>query len=137
MLIIKQHRIYRIDIKANRHLLYVFGDNLDRVGFGGQAKEMRGESNSFGVATKRTPEHGHHDNYFHDEDENVKEIIRSEFIRLQLHLCTPHHNDLRTYQYEGVVFPLDGIGTGLAKLSEYAPKLLEYINWQIKGLENL
>lgn len=35
--------------------LFVFGDNFGRVGFGGQAKEMRGEPNAVGVLTKRFP----------------------------------------------------------------------------------
>lgn len=40
MIVIKQFRIYRKDIQANPHILYIFGDNLDRKGFGGQAAEM-------------------------------------------------------------------------------------------------
>jgi hypothetical protein len=34
---------------------YVFGDNGRRIGFGGQAKEMRGEPNAIGVATEWVP----------------------------------------------------------------------------------
>lgn len=34
---------------------FVFGDNAYRKGFGGQAKEMRGEPNALGVATKWYP----------------------------------------------------------------------------------
>lgn len=129
MLIIRQHRIYRQDLKANPKLLYIFGDNIERVGFGGQAKEMRGENNAFGIATKRKAAHGTPDCYFHDSDADVMEILENEFDALDILL-----NDV-PHCYAGIVIPLDGIGTGLAKMSEYAPKALEYINQQLKNLE--
>jgi len=126
MLIIKQKFIFREDIRNNRHLLYIFGDNLKRVGFGGQAKEMRGEPNSFGIATKRAPTYFEED-FFNDKDYNeLREIIKKEFENLYEHL--------ENFEYEGIVIPSDGIGTGIAKLQENAPKLLAYINRQLDHL---
>lgn len=124
MIVIYQHRIYRQDIKANPSVLYIFGDNLERKGFGGQAKEMRGEPNSFGIATKRRMSHGSYEDYFHDEEEDSAKTLAQEFFKLWK--AAPF--------YKAVVIPSDGIGTGLAKLSEYAPNLLEYINKQLRQI---
>lgn len=124
MLVIKQHRIYRQDLQNNPDVLYIFGDNLERTGFGGQAKEMRGEPNAFGVVTKRKAAHGSSDCYFFDSQKDAKDAVVSDIIEL--------YKKMRNC--EAVIIPLDGIGTGLAKLSEYAPILLNYIN---KELENL
>jgi hypothetical protein len=81
-MIIRQHRIYRIDLQMNQHLLFVFGDNEEREGRGGQAKEMRGEDNAVGIRTKRHPSTGK-TAYWTDEtyDENV-EMIREDFQNL-------------------------------------------------------
>ena len=46
-MIIMQYRIYRSDLELNPDILYCFGDNDHREGLGGQAKECRGEKNSF------------------------------------------------------------------------------------------
>lgn len=119
MIVIIQKRIYREDLKNNRHLLYIFGDNLQRIGMGGQAKEMRGEPNAFGFATKRNPEHGTDDCYFDDSDECF-DIIRYEIKRFK--------DRLSSDEYLGIILPADGLGTGLAELPKRAPKLLEEIN---------
>lgn len=141
VLVIKQKRIYREDIKNNPNLLYVFGDNLDREGLGGQAFEMRGEPNSFGIATKRSISHSYPDDYFFDEQEDVIEIIATEFGRLECALCIVDTGvdglSEPRLKYDGVVIPSDGLGTGLSKLPEYAPKALQYIEQRIKDLEYL
>ena len=127
MLIIKQHRIFRKDIQANRNLLYVFGDNLMRVGTSGQALEMRGESNSFGVATKRGTTHGYPKDYFIDGQEDIPGIIEKEFDHLRA----------MAFNYKAIVIPMDGLGTGFSKLPEYAPIALNMINIKLKELEKL
>lgn len=129
MLVIKQAFIHRSDLKENTNLLYIFGDNLQRQGRGGQAMEMRGEPNSFGFATKRRPDHGTKDCYFFDSDEDVFQIVEKEFENLK--------NVLQTGNYLGVVIPRDGIGTGLSNLPEYAPKLLIHINKRLDELKDL
>lgn len=127
MIVIKQHRIYRVDLRANPKFLYVFGDNLDRKGFGGQAKEIRGEPNAFGIVTKRKAAHGHLDCYLHDYEKDAWAAVDKDFD----HLCEV------AYDYWGIILPLDGIGTGLAQLSEYAPNLLKHINEKLEGLKDL
>lgn len=121
--------IHRADLVNNPDILYIFGDNLDRTGFGGQAKEMRGEPNAFGIATKRHASHNYPGDFMFDHQIGAPGIIDNEFKELEL--------TLRSCQYRALVIPLDGIGTGLSKLPEYAPKLLEYINQKLKDLEKL
>jgi hypothetical protein len=127
MLVIHQKMIYRSDIKANPHVLYIFGDNLQRIGHGGQAKEMRGEPNSFGIATKRRVGHGNPDDYFFDGQTDITGIIDQEFFFLRE----------AAKEYKAIVIPTDGIGTGLSRMPEFAPLALEYINKKLKELEEL
>jgi len=121
MPIMTQKRIYRSDLQNNPNVLYVFGDNVERVGLGGQAAEMRGEPNAIGVATKWKPTMNM-DAFFYDRggvlphmatEDDAKRIILSDMLPIRLALNTG-----RT-----VVLPEDGIGTGLSKLPLYAPRL--------------
>lgn len=129
MIVIRQHRIFKEDIKANPNVLYIFGDNLERTGFGGQAKEMRGHQNSFGIATKRLASHVYPHSYFFDGKADVIESINedSSLLRATIILAEP----------QAIIIPLDGIGTGLSKMPEYAPRALAYINDLLKELETL
>ena len=43
MPVVRQKRIVRAELQANPHVLYLFGDNDQRDGYGGQAAEMRDE----------------------------------------------------------------------------------------------
>lgn len=125
MIILKQFCIYRQDIQANRNILYLFDDNLERSGFEGQAAEARGEPNTFGIATKRAP--GFElENHFHDA-EGAIQVLHKEFEILS--------EVLYRSEYDGLVVPLNGIGTGLPKLHEYAPKALQFIEMQLKQIE--
>ena len=108
-----QKRIYREDLQANPDVVYVFGDNLERVGLGGQAKEMRGEPNAIGVATKRAPD-DLTSSFFYDKDfDEVIDLIWQDFKQVTEALLAG----------KTVVFPLDGLGTGLSRLPETAPKV--------------
>lgn len=140
MIIIRQHRIYRKDLRANPDILYLFGDNLDRKGMGGQAAEMRGEPNAFGIATKRSISHNFPDDYFFDSQVDVKGIIDEEFWKLHslLKLSTFRPGEeISEYVYRAVIIPLDGLGTGLAKMPELAPNMLNYLNKKLEELEQL
>lgn len=119
--VIFQKWISRVDLKANPNVLYVFGDNMERAGLGGQAKEMRGEHNAIGIATKWAP-NMNEDAFFKDSDfDIVKDQIDLDFTRLEDH--------------DGVVvIPLDGLGTGLSELPIRAPKIYAYINQKIRNL---
>ncbi len=104
-----QRFIRRADLRSNPHVAYVFGDNLIREGFGGQAAEMRGESNAFGIATKVTPS-------VHLSDGVVLSMVlewAEKFYTLDAWLGIG----------KTVIWPEDGIGTGLADLPNKAPKL--------------
>lgn len=68
--------ITRQMMRAEPTTLFVFGDNLAQVGYGGQAKEMRGEPNAVGIPTKRKPSRTAPDEFFTD---NV--YFRPDFSR--------------------------------------------------------
>ena len=94
--------------------LFVFGDNMAREGYGGQAREMRGEPNAVGIPTKWAATR-HESAYFKDGDfEAVAPAIDDAFRKL-----LRHDGD--------IVWPTDGIGTGLAQLPGRAPKIFKYI----------
>lgn len=106
-------RYTRALIKANPSVLFAFGDNLARVGYGGQAAEARGCLNSIGIPTKISPTQ-----YIFDEDvENdvarFRDPIIQAFVILRKHLRAG----------ETIVWPKDGVGTGLARLPITAPRL--------------
>ena len=46
-------RITRDIVQADRGAVFVFGNNTNAKGVGGQAKAMRGEPNSISIATKQ------------------------------------------------------------------------------------
>ena len=123
---IYQNKIFRADLKANPDRIYVFGDNLVRRGFGGQAAEMRGEPNSVGVATKKYPARTPNA-YFYDAeyDSNIANIT-SDFEPIFAALKAG----------KTVVFPAKGIGTGLSKTENTAPKTFAYLNSLIKRAFN-
>lgn len=124
-MIIKQKWIMREDLQNNPTFMYLFGDNMSRFGLGGQAKEMRGEPNAIGIATKKLPK-STQDSYFTDDEymDNVK-VIYNDMLPAMLHIMKG-----------GIlVIPTDGLGTGLSDLPNKAPKtnkaledLLEYLH---------
>jgi hypothetical protein len=93
--------------------IYVFGDNTLRQGLGGQAKEMRGEPNAFGIATKRRPGKEIGDYFSDDSAEDAKWMVRD--VGALLHLIMEKGSS--------VILPQDGLGTGLSELPERAPRL--------------
>lgn len=116
-MIIFQYRIYRSDLELNPDVYYCFGDNDDRVGLGGQAKEMRGEQNAIGIRTKKSPGHSTDDFYTDEAYDECIAKIEEDFAKVEVLL-------------KGgvtVVFPTEGFGTGLSELKKYAPKLLVQI----------
>lgn len=81
-----QQMIYRADVQRNPHALYVFGDNLQEMGLGGQAVELRGEPNSVGLPTKRAPRWDR-SAFFSDADlQEVKSVALPRLRRLYAHL---------------------------------------------------
>lgn len=95
--------------------VFVFGDNMLGLGYGGQAKEMRGESNAVGIPTKYKPSMKA-DAFFDDSDacyDAVAPFIEQTFMGLTYCLKSGRK----------VVFPEAGIGTGLADLENKAPRI--------------
>jgi hypothetical protein len=125
--VITQKIIFREDLRANPGVLYVFGDNDMRAGLGGQAAEMRGEPNAVGVRTKWAPS-ADADAFFSDSDfDRIVEMIDEDLDRVYDHVS---RGGL-------VVFPMDGIGTGLAMLGLRAPRVLDYLNEKIDALKTI
>ncbi|MCS3449822.1 hypothetical protein M2222_001357 [Bradyrhizobium elkanii] len=103
------------DLRANPDKVYVFGDNVERRGYGGQAKEMRGEPNAIGVVTKWTPSMD--PKAFFDDTAACRMLVERDLLLVQQAL-----DSART-----VVVPADGIGTGLSRLPRHAPNLDAFI----------
>jgi len=123
--IIYQSRINRIDLQNNPGVMYLFGDNDERKGRGGQAKEMRGEQNAVGIRTKYAPNRSAA--AFWDDknwDENISKIIEDMMP------VVSHLNDGGI-----VVIPADGIGTGLSQMQEECPRTFEYLQKALDALK--
>lgn len=98
--------------------LFVFGDNMQRRGLGGQAREMRGEINAVGIPTKWRPNNDD-GAFFNDEDLLVATLVAHKAMdRLRAHLAAGGT----------VVIPADGVGTGRARLRTRAPRIAEMID---------
>jgi hypothetical protein len=107
--------------------LFVFGDNMVRRGLGGQAAALRGEPNAVGIPTKWFPTM-EEKAYFVDEDLwRVKPFIDVAFDELAEHLSAGGE----------VVWPKDGVGSGLAELESRAPAIWDYINQRFASLQEM
>ena len=120
-----QKFILRADLRNNPDTLYVFGDNIIERGLGGQAKEMRGEPNAIGVSTKLWPEMS--ETAFYDYFSKAKPRIDAAFMKLFVHASRGGE----------IVWPEDGIGTGLADLANKAPRIWSLIESYRRALDKL
>lgn len=109
-------------VESNPDLLFVFGDNLEEQGTGGQAC-IRYTKNSFGIPTKVKPSMGE-DAFFHDGNFEVNAIVFAACII-----------DLKNIIKDGgvVVFPSTGLGNGYAQMSKRAPKSWKLFNQMLLG----
>ena len=110
-------RYTRAEIRAHPERLYVFGDNVSTLGRGGQARECRGEPNVVGIPTKWQPTMDDAAFFTDDDLPKVLPRIKDEFRKLEAHLSAGGI----------VVWPADGIGTGLAELPKRAPAIHAYL----------
>ena len=108
--------ITRAMVQSKPEARFVFGDNLHRVGLGGQAGAMRGEPNALGVATKRSPVVCDAD-YFAYSDADARAAIDGDIEQIVIALA-----EGRT-----VYVLFDGLGTGLSELPTRAPGLHRHI----------
>lgn len=113
------NRLMRAELQANPKAIFVFGDNMQRRGLGGQAKEARGEPNALGIPTKWTPGTDEAA-YFTDEDADNRAVDLA--FENAFHLLM-----VQVLARKLVVFPLTGIGTGRAELQKRAPKIWKRI----------
>ena len=112
--------INREDLQLNPNCLFVFGDNTERYGLGGQAKSMRGEPNAHGIATLWRP-----GKYFEDKDyDQIVSILDFDLGKLA--------GLIQVRKPRSIVFPMCGIGTGLAYMELHAPKAYDYLCSQLE-----
>ena len=105
------------DVKANPNKIYVFGDNTQRTGTGGQA-QIRNNSNAMGIATKLAPSN-EESAFMTDKDlAKNKAVIDGDIAKIKTKGKT-------------IVMPKDGLGTGLAKLKEKAPQTYAYLKQRL------
>lgn len=115
-----RERITREDLRAEENKIFLFGDNLKQTGYGGQAKEMRGEPNAVGIPTKKEPANNPTSFFTDKEFEANRQAIDKAFGKIP--------------QDKTVVVPKGGIGTGLAKLEEKSPRTFAYLNEKLAEL---
>lgn len=108
------------------NILYIFGDNVMRAGLGGQAKEMRGEPNAYGIATKIAPSSEERAFFTDDMLDYNKEIILKDIQNIK--------DAWNTGKYTNIILP--PIGEGLADLKNKAPKTWEFLQEELNKLEN-
>lgn len=118
--------IIRKRVQENPTTLYVFGDNDTRKGFGGQAKEMRGEPNAFGISTKKRPD-DRPDSFKSDTElEENKRIIREDIDKVI--------EAWKTGKYTKLVIPQ--VGVGKAELPTRAPQTYQFLLEELQRLED-
>ncbi len=112
-------------VRANRDKLFLFGDNLECRGFGGQAAEMRGEPNSVGIPTKKSPSYKTEAFFSDNEFEQNKAAIDTAIAEV---------TNAVTDSIRVIIIPSDGLGTGRAQLNKRAPRTFAYLQKQIARL---
>lgn len=93
--------------------LFIYGDNWLSVGKGGQAI-IRDEPNSFGISSKYSCAESYSDKRMYDNRMAIK--IETDLLL-----------DIAD-KYEAIVFPFNGLGTGLAQLPKLAPRTFIHLS---------
>lgn len=106
--------------------LYVFGDNFVREGRKGQAC-IRFEPNAIGVRTKYLPSMAPNSFFSDREYAMLRVALDEDFVPIYKHLENK----------QTVVFPADGLGTGLAQLNEKAPTVFSYLESLIEAAKEM
>lgn len=118
--------ITREYVRANPDKTFLFGDNLEQRGYGGQAAAMRGEPNAVGIPTKKKPSMGP-DAFFTDREfEQNKGAINLAFAAIAVTDAT-----------QAIVIPANGLGTGRAELDKRAPRTFTYLQSRLAELSDL
>jgi DNA polymerase elongation subunit (family B) len=117
--------ITRDIVKDNPKKIFIFGDNDEKSGYGGQAKEMRGEANTIGIPTKKKPDMTDDSFYTDNEFELNKKKINYVITQIL---------DKIKNGYD-IVLPTNGIGTGLSQLNTKAPKTYKFLITSLNAIE--
>lgn len=117
--------ITREYVRVNRDKLFLFGDNLERRGLGGQANAMRGEPNAIGIPTKKSPSYRADAFFSDDELESNKAAIDAAFDEVMNAVSDPTRM---------IILPSDGLGTGRAELDRRAPLTFAYLQKRLYEL---
>ena len=110
--------ITRDYVRANRDKIFIFGDNLQRRGYGGQAYAMRGEPNAIGIPTKKSPSYKASAFFTDLEFDQNTAAIDAAFAEI---------TNAVTDSIRVIVIPSDGLGTGRAQLERRAPRTFAYL----------
>lgn len=113
--IVIAHRYNIENCKKNQTVLFVFGDNEERSGRGGQAI-IREEKNAIGIATKASIREFWSDKHL---DMN-KQSIDADIQRVEDYFKGDPY-------FKAICFPKGGLGTGLSNLHIEAPKTFLYL----------
>ena len=106
--------------------LYIFGDNDLKVGCRGQAI-IRDQPNALGLPTKKVPtlqKSAFYSDLEYEDNVHKIEQALNQIISL-------------SHLYEKVIFPKDGLGTGLAQLPQKAPRTHQYLLRRLNELFDL
>lgn len=119
----KMDFITREYVRINPQKIFLFGDNLLGIGYGGQARAMWGEPNAIGIPTKKKPTN-QADAFFTDNEfDQNKAAIDEAFGRM-----------FGLEANSVIVIPSAGLGTGLAALPSKAPETYQYLKRKLAAL---
>lgn len=111
---------------VNSDAIWVFGDNLKRTGYGGQAAVCRGLPNTIGIITKLRPDNKQSAFARDDKFFDWVEIIKADIDKIEKRILQGKK-----------VYIMNGIGTGRARMPETAPKIFEYLVKKLNHLVDL
>ncbi|MGB7070578.1 MAG: hypothetical protein WBD22_13875 [Pyrinomonadaceae bacterium] len=125
--VVQMKWITRSFVREHQDHIFLFGDNLARRGFGGQAAQMRAEPNAIGIPTKKLPSNAEEAFFTDAEFEQNKAAIDRAFERL---------SRMSSAVEQVVVVPTKGLGTGRAQLESRAPLTFSYLQKRLRNLSS-
>lgn len=104
--------------RTNPKTLFVFGDNLERIGEINQAV-IRSQKNSIGLATKKAPSNAL-EAFFTDMEYTANcKLIDEEIDKIKVYIGE--------IEADSIAFPFNGLGTGLSAMQTECPKTFCYL----------
>jgi hypothetical protein len=111
-----------IDVMKSSTKFFVFGDNCDRRGKGGQAI-IRDLKNTIGLRTKKKPDNLSTSFFSDIEYQKNCELILEDVLNIKE----------KQLSDSAIVLSKNGYGTGLARLSDRSPQTFQYLNDCLKN----